>query len=83
MSYNRSVVMIVAADDKEIAETFGASLGHSGAEYAVPLSADGSAPASHFALHSWARAGFIELLEGAPPPASIGPRWQGCCRWSP
>jgi hypothetical protein len=67
MSYDRSVVLIVAAEDRAEAESFGEGLGHSGQEYAVPLSPTGEEPATHFALHSWASEAFVALLAGTAP----------------
>ncbi|MCQ8184060.1 hypothetical protein [Parvularcula maris] len=64
MSYNHSIVLIVAAEDRPMAEEAGRSLGYTDHEYTVALSPDGAEPATHYALHSWARQDFADLLTG-------------------
>lgn len=47
-----SLVCIVPDEHKPQIEAAGAALGHSGAEYGVPLSADGSEPATHWGFNA-------------------------------
>lgn len=67
MSYDNSIVLIVEAAARADAEALGLQLGHSGAEYSVPLSAEGLAPATHFGLHSWGRDDFVAVMAGEAP----------------
>lgn len=74
MTYPHSVVLIVAAEDRDEAEAFGVLLGHSGQEYRVPLSPDGAEPASHYGLHCFASDAFLEVIDGTAPgiePAAL------------
>ena len=67
MSYSNSIVLIVTASARADAEALGLQLGHSGAEYTVPLSADGQSPATHYGLHSWGRNNFVEVMSAEAP----------------
>ena len=47
----------------------GEAMGWGPASYSVPLSADGSEPATHYGLHAWVTEDFQTLIEtGAYPP---------------
>jgi hypothetical protein len=77
VSFDQSVVLIVPADRRAEAEEAGRLLGYTDQEYAVELSPSGEAPATHYALHSWARQAFTDLLTGSraarPELASVLP----------
>ena len=65
--YQHAIVLIIADPHKVQAEAFGASLGHSGHEYRVPLSPDGREPATHWGLNTLATDAFARILAGEPP----------------
>lgn len=54
MSYTHSLVMICPAEHAAAVSAVSQTLGHSPNEFSVPLSADGSEPATHYGLHTWA-----------------------------
>lgn len=63
MSYPYSVPMLCPAADAEAVSTLAEALGHGPNTMSVPLSADGSEPATHFGAHAWARQQFIDTVE--------------------
>lgn len=61
----KSLVLILPASLQEKGNALGEALGHGPASYSVPLSADGSEPATHYGLHTWAADTFLDMLETA------------------
>lgn len=61
----RSVVLIIPTSLKPKADALGEALGHGPNSYSVPLSANGSEPATHYGLHTWAKQSFVDMLAGA------------------
>lgn len=66
--YLHSIVLIVPDEHRATLNAFGASMGLGDDNYTIPLSADGSAPATHWGLAGRARAGFAAILGGAAAP---------------
>lgn len=60
-----SVVLIVPAALLTQANALAEAMGFGPNNYTVPLSADGSEPATHYGLHTWAEQSFVDMLEGA------------------
>lgn len=70
MRFPYHIVIIIPDAIKPLAENFGSQLGHSGREYNIPLSADGSWPPTHWGVSTIAQPAFVSLLQGnAPVPA--------------
>lgn len=74
-----SLAMAVPADLRDKANRLACALNHDpmpGNTMSVPLSADGSEPATHYACHTWAQPSFIAILAaakaGALPPVPWG-----------
>lgn len=63
MSYQYSVPMICPAADADAISTLAEALGHGPNTMSVPLSSDGSEPATHYGAHAWARQQFIDVVE--------------------
>lgn len=53
-AFTHSLVMICPVEHLATANAAGEAVGHSSGEFTVPLSADGSEPATHYGLHAWA-----------------------------
>lgn len=68
-----SCVLIVPASLRDKANTLAEAMGWGPGSYAVPLSADGSEPITHYGLRTWASDEFVAMLQGAAqgqmPPA--------------
>ncbi len=64
--YDHSLVIVIPAAYRDAAQNLGLSYGYD-AGFGVALSADGLEPATHYGLHSWAAAPFIQLLQSQPP----------------
>lgn len=63
-----SIVMIVPAHLQEVANWLSCALGHDvlpGNTFSVPLSADGSEPATHFGCRTAAKQEFVGILTSA------------------
>lgn len=63
-----SIVMIVPAELQDTANRLSCALGHDmlpGNTFSVPLSADGSEPATHFGCRTAAKQEFIDILTSA------------------
>lgn len=66
--FDWSVVLIIPVALRDKANLLACALGHDvlpGNTFAVPLSADGAEPASHFGCHTWAQASFVEMFQAA------------------
>lgn len=66
--WSYSLVMIVPASLQDAANRLACALGHDvlpGHTFSVPLSADGSEPATHFGCRTAAQQSFLDLLSGA------------------
>lgn len=62
------LALILPAADQADGNALACALGHDvlpGATFGVPLSADGSAPATHYGAHTWGLPVFVDLLTGA------------------
>jgi hypothetical protein len=73
-----STVLIIPAALQTEANTLGEAMGWGPNNYSVPLSADGSEPATHFGLHAWVEQTFVDLLGGVaqgqiPPVEGLTP----------
>ena len=63
-----SIVLLIPAALQDRANRLSCALGYDelpGNTYSVPLSADGSEPATHYGCRSQAKQEFIDILEGA------------------
>lgn len=60
-----SVVLIIPADLRDKADQLAELMGWGPNSYSVPLSADGTEPATHYGLHTWAAQSFVDMLTGA------------------
>lgn len=64
-----SVTLIVPTSGREAANRLSKALGRDAADppktFVVPLSGDGSKPATHFGCHAWADQSFVDLLTAA------------------
>lgn len=70
-----SCVLILPADQVGTGNAVGEAMGWGPNSYSVPLSADGTEPATHYGLHSWVTEAFQQMVEtGYYPPelASAG-----------
>lgn len=64
-----SCVLILPVDQVATGNAVGEAMGWGPNSYSVPLSADGSEPATHYGLHAWVTEEFQTLIEtGAYPP---------------
>jgi len=64
-----SCVLILPVDQVATGNAVGEAMGWGPNSYSVPLSADGSEPATHSGLHAWVSEEFQALIEtGAYPP---------------
>lgn len=73
MSYHNSLVLIVPAAMRDAVLQIGRALGYEGG-FTVELSANGSAPATHYGSHAWTRDAFRDLITGTwPTPDGIDP----------
>ena len=66
-TYPHSLVVIAPAAMVPAASAMAAALGLA-AGFAVPLSASGADPATHYGLHSWVAATFKDYMTGAQVP---------------
>lgn len=63
-----STVLVLPKDQKDAGNAVAVALGHDvapGNTYSVALSPSGSAPATHYGCHTWARPEFIAQLQAA------------------
>ena len=67
MTYTVSLVAITPLPMKDFAETMGLMLGHSGQEFSVPLTSDGTNE-THRALHAWVTPEYSQLWTGEAYP---------------
>jgi len=65
MSYDYSAVLVVSADNQAIGNQLAEALGHGPNNYSVPLSADGSEPATHFGCRAQVNEVFVAMVQGA------------------
>lgn len=66
--WNLSIVMIVPAALQDAANRLSCALGHDvlpGNTFSVPLSSDGSEPATHYGCRTAARQEFVDILASA------------------
>src|SRR5512137_410311 len=64
-----STVLILPVDQTAVGNDVAEAMGWGPNNYSVPLSADGSEPATHFGLHAWAGNEFEQMVEtGYYPP---------------
>lgn len=66
-----SCVLIIPAVLRDKADALGEAMGHGPASYSVPLSADGSEPATRYGLHSWVDQGFVDMLDAGVMPDGL------------
>lgn len=71
-----STVLIIPADLRSEANTLGEAMGWGPNNYSVPLSENGTEPATHYGLHAWSTQEFVDLMEGigtgqVPPVAGM------------
>lgn len=71
MSYTISLVAICPVGLLPEVNELTLGMGWTDGEFSVPLSADGSEPATHMALHAWCRPGTVEAIEQAAPVGVI------------
>lgn len=67
----QSVVLIIPAALKSDADTLAELLGYGPNSYSVPLSADGTEPATHYGLHTWAEQSFLDMLSAENIPEGL------------
>lgn len=60
-----SVVLILPDAVREAGNALAEAMGWGPGNYSVPLSADGSLPATHWGLHTWAEPSFVAMLQAA------------------
>jgi hypothetical protein len=63
-----SCVLILPVLYREAGNALAIALGHDvppGNTYSVSLSSDGGAPATHYGCHTWATAGFVDMIKAA------------------
>jgi len=65
MSYDYSAVLVVSADNQAIGNQLAEALGHGPNNYSVPLSADGSEPATHFGCRAQVNDVFVAMVQSA------------------
>jgi hypothetical protein len=65
MSYDFSAVCIVPADKLELGNRLAEGLGHGPNNYSVPLSADGSEPATHYGCRAAVNEVFVAMVQDA------------------
>jgi hypothetical protein len=65
MSYDYSAVCIVPADKLELGNRLAEGLGHGPDNYTVPLSADGSEPATHYGCRAAVNEVFVAMVQDA------------------
>lgn len=61
-----SLVLILPAAHRDQGNAIAVAIGHDvppGHTYSVPLSSDGSAPATHYGCRTWASPGFVAAIE--------------------
>jgi hypothetical protein len=68
---SQSLVLIIPADLRDDANALGVALGMGPDNYSVPLSADGSEPATYYGLHAWASDDFIAMLDSGELPPDV------------
>lgn len=77
--WNLSVVIIVPAALKDKANYLSCAIGHDdmpGNTFSVPLSADGSEPATHYGCRTTAKQEFIDIMTGAETGQLPDVDWQ-------
>jgi hypothetical protein len=68
-----STVLILPTEQVETGNAVAQAMGWGPQNYSVPLSADGSEPATHWGLHAWAADSFRDMVESKTyPPALEG-----------
>jgi len=67
-----STVLILPAAQVATGNTVAEAMGWGPNNYGVPLSADGTEPATHFGLHAWASQGFRQMIETRFYPPELG-----------
>lgn len=60
-----SIVLITPTNLRDKANALAEALGYGPNNYTVPLSEDGTEPATHYGLHTWAQETFADMLTGA------------------
>jgi hypothetical protein len=65
MSYDYSAVLIVSDADRNIGNQLAEALGYGPNNYSVPLSADGSEPATHWGCRAQVNEVFVEMVQDA------------------
>lgn len=66
-----SVVLIVPAALHAKANALAEAMGYGPNNYSIQLSADGTAPASHWGLHVWAQQDFVDQLVSGELPEGV------------
>jgi hypothetical protein len=67
----QSTVLILPLDQVATGNAVGNAMGWGPESYSVPLSADGSEPATHYGLHAWAGDAFQQMIETAYYPPEV------------
>jgi hypothetical protein len=65
MGYDYSAVCLVPADKQEIGNRLAEGLGHGPNNYSVPLSGDGSLPATHYGCRAQVNEVFVAMVQSA------------------
>jgi hypothetical protein len=66
-----SCVLILPIDQVETGNNVGVAMGWGPDNYSVPLSQNGTEPATHLGLHSWVESSFQELVESKTYPEEL------------
>lgn len=61
----KSCVLITPSPNRDAANQLAELMGWGPGSYSVPLSADGTDPATHYGLHAWVQPSFEAMLVGA------------------
>jgi len=66
-----SAVLIVTTANLDAANALGEAMGWGPNSYSVPLSTDGTDPATHYGLHAWVTEEFQALIETGAYPSQV------------
>lgn len=66
-----SCVLLLPLDLRDEGNRMGAAMGWGPENFSVPLSADGSEPATHWGLHAWAADSFPAMLASETIPEEL------------
>ncbi len=66
-----SAVLILPDDQVATGNAVSEAMGWGSPAYTVPLSADGSEPATHYGLHTWGTQAFVDMLDAGVMPDGL------------